>query len=207
MTTDRAQDRFIAQMRKAITEGAIGRRDLIQQVVAMPAEEILELPCDVISALGAGGLSAVAKRHRQLADFAPKLSSSTDEEASSRCEARHGRPQNRWVIAMTLATAVFFAGVISDRERPWIATLFDTGVRTMSTGYWPTCRRLDGYVDGCLYRVASTGLSVPRATQLLNQPADDFLKVNPQLARADVIPPGTTLVVWRGILELKDQNK
>ena len=207
MTIDFVRQRFIEQLRHAIADGEVAKRDLVRQVAVMPADQILELPADVIAALGADGLSAIAQGHRHLSGLKPRKSEPVRELEPSTTETVNRKPWNRWARTAVLVGLILYVGIIGDVARPRIASWFGAPSRTVSTAYWPTCPRLNAYVDGCLYRVGSVGLSASRAADLLDLPIEDFLKVNSHLPPSGAIPLGATMTVWRGTLELKDTSK
>lgn len=109
-------------------------------------------------------------------------------------------------MALLGAVVLLAIGGTVERVAPRLGKLADPGVHPTSAASWPVCTRLDEYADGCVYRVGGYGnLTLANAAQMLAMPIEKFTASNSHLsiARTTVLPAGSLLVVWRGILKLK----
>lgn len=70
-------------------------------------------------------------------------------------------------------------------------------VRTVDASIWPSCNRLDTYVDGCVYR-NRTPLRWEIATRYLRIDAEQLRVLNSHITYPTPIPANSSLIVWRG---------
>jgi hypothetical protein len=68
-------------------------------------------------------------------------------------------------------------------------------LRSEQASNWPTCRRLNRWVDGCIY-MPMQDLAWDRVASLLEMPEAELREANHHIKQT-YIPAQTTLVVWR----------
>ena len=68
-------------------------------------------------------------------------------------------------------------------------------LRSEQASTWPSCQRLNGFVDGCTY-LPVRDMAWDRAASLLEMPEAELRQLNHHINQA-YVPAQTTLVVWR----------
>lgn len=198
---------FAARIESAMVEGKMARDDLIRQIAQMNSAQIASLPPAVLSILGADGLSAIARRRGEFAHLAPRQPPYEAEPTDVSFE-QNKRRVNRWMVTFVSASVVLISTTAFDILRPRLMAWLRSGDRPQSIATWPTCERLDPYVDGCIYAPPYAGLSMERAAFLLALPTNELGVINrhipPDQFRS--LPPNTRLVVWRGNYRLLERK-
>ena len=198
---------FRATLEAAISEGQIGREELIEKVKVMPVERMAELPLSAVAMLGPAALAEIARTRIETDDELKKLRPKPEEPIDGDPEkpAKASLRLHPLERAGLMAVAILGLGLLGDLARPWITARLDPGTRPVSTATWPKCRRLDGYADGCLYVTGSDSLTLEDAATFLHMPTADLAAVNRHLRTSPTarLPAGITLIVWRGTMTLK----
>lgn len=203
MTHD-GKDALREQIARAIKEGKVGRQQLIDRVATMPVDRIAALPPSAIAMLGASGLAAVADRRADMTGLRPKVEAigKTATVSPSRSPSRASHPL---VVPALAAMIILMGGLVADLLLPMALSRQDPGIRPIETSLWQPCPRLDVHMDGCVYTTGGSTLTLARAARLLRMPVAQIAAVNPTFASSpdELLPTGTRLVVWRGVLKLK----
>lgn len=197
---------FRERLAAAIAEGVVGRQELIARVAQMPVERLAALPPMAIAMLGPAGLAAVAGKRSDMTGLVPRASSTGKVVPTITPPPSPNR--HPLLFPALLAGAILMAGLVVDAARPVLMSWRDPGFRPIRMSDWPRCPRLAPQVDGCIYRVGSTRLSLAGAAQSLGMGVEQLSSVNPAFASSPdkSLPAETSLVVWRGILRLKGEQ-
>lgn len=185
----------------AISCGEKTRAELIDHAARMPAERLAGLPASSIALLGSGGLAKVMARKAEIEGSLAPASPVVPNNPVKVARRKH--PLRTALLGAAVLLAI---GVTIERLAPRLGRLVDPGVRSTWAASWPACARLDDHADGCVYRVGGYGnLTLANAAEMLAMPIDKFAASNSHLSatRTTVLPAGSLLVVWRGILKLK----
>lgn len=197
---------FRERLAVAIAEGVVGRQELIARVAQMPVERLAALPPMAIAMLGPGGLAAVARKRSDMTGLVSRASSTG--KATPPIPPPSSPALHPLRFPALLAGAILMAGLVADIARPVLMNWREPGFRPIRTSVWPRCPRLDVRIDGCIYRVGSSRLSLAGAAQLLGMRVEQLSSVNPAFASSPdkSLPADTSLVVWRGVLTLKGEQ-
>ena len=207
MSTDTARPaHYRRQLCDAISAGNEGRREIVARLARMPIEEFRTVSPQTLAMVGVAGLAELADQRADLSAIAPKaLATLTHPEA-----AVFRPPRRRRHLALSVALLALVpvtTGLFGDLARPLLAASMKPHVMPISAVSWPECGRLDGLVDGCLYRTEGTQMTLDRAAHYLELPAEQLYLVNRHLKHLFqvALPAGTTIVIWRGTRKLQEQ--
>lgn len=207
MSTDTARPtQYRRQLYNAISTGNEGRREIVARLARMPIEEFRTVSPQTLAMVGVAGLAELAGQRADLSAMAPKArTSATHSEA-----AVFRPPRRRRHLALSVALLALIpvsTGLFGDLARPLLAASMQPHVMPISALKWPECPRLDGLVDGCIYQTGGTQMTLERAAQYLELPAEQLYLVNRHLKDFSqaALPAGTTIVIWRGIRKLQEQ--
>jgi hypothetical protein len=183
-------EKFNHDIATSIAEGKKAERDAISSLKRMSPEELARAPRDLIEDLS-------PEQYRDVVTHVTKLAQGVDGPVKQNRKRRTIRiPKltiDLVVIIVTTSTAflaVLFAPLALDS---WEART--PPIRFYDTSIWPTCARLTGWSDGCIYTV-SNELSWNAAAHMLDLPPTYLRHVNRHIV-AEPIPAGSRLVVWR----------
>lgn len=200
---------FHEKLETAIKDGQIGRRELIDEVAAMPIEQIGALPPAAMEMLGSTGLAQIARRRIATDPELKDLRLKPQEPISEELETSQNECRHPMVRACLAACMIMVLGLLVDILQPFVAARLDEGVRPIASTSWPKCARLDRHVDGCLYSTGSRDLTLEEAAAFLRMPANELAVVNPHLPSSLTarLPADSPIVVWRGTMTLKGSTR
>lgn len=194
---------FGTRIKTAMAEGRAGRREIALQLARLPMEQLVKALPSSIAMLGPQGFEMLVSMRRDIPAGATGRPSTIEPSAppkppTTSHKVRHGWPI--WVVCAVLLAA----GPVFDRSLPLLARMAGNSARPIRVSTWPSCRRLDGYVDGCLYRTGSPHTTLRQLADRLDMPADELARSNRHLTTAAdaALARGTSVVVWRGTAEL-----
>lgn len=206
MSTDTASPaQYRRQLCDAISTGNEGRREIVARLARMPIEEFRTVSPQTLAMVGVAGLAELAGQRADLSAMAPKGLTTIARSEPAISRPARGRRHFALTVAL-LALVPVSTGLFGDLARPLLAASMKPQVMPMSALSWPECPRLDGLVDGCLYRTGGTQMTLDRAARYLGLPAEQLYLVNRHLkdfSRA-ALPAGTTIVIWRGTRKLQE---
>lgn len=196
-----AKKAFEAKLEAAKAEGTAGRKELLDRLARMDMEKLIGLPASSLAILGPTGLARLAAMREDLAGIdrtsgkavLPSTSASITQAAP-----RQSVHPVRSIAVVVLS--ILTVGVGLDLMRPMLMPwMFDPGTRSRQTSLWPSCPRLDGHVDGCVYTVGGTMLSLGRVADLTDIPIDRVLTANRHLPNVTdaVLQKGSQVLIWR----------
>jgi hypothetical protein len=200
-------------MDRAISEGQRGRADLVQQLKGLPLETLLRHHRRELNLLGSTGIVELVRARTALAsgdgEVEPETATTdvTDGNTERPQPAAPPRAMNRFVAAAILAVTMTVGGAVADHGWSSARSHIDSGLVSRDVSVWPTCSRLDRWVDACVYRTGGgSTLTLERAAELLAIPVDLLQSANVDLAipPTTTLPPRTKLVVWRGHRQLME---
>jgi len=200
---------FDTAVKQALVDAEGGRADIVAELAGLSLEALAKVPASKLALLGPGGLGRLVAVRGDLPDGlaspeprAGMLQASKPGRASvtvSRA-ARKKRARIANMIAGTLGLLVLMSGPIFDTLRPFAERTLDSGWRPVDASGWPRCKRLDAYVDGCLYRIGGGVTTLDEIAAHLELPPAQLTASNRHLA-ADTrraLARGSDVVVWRG---------
>lgn len=207
MSADTARPaQYRRQLCDAISVGNEGRREIVARLARMPIEDFRTVSPRTLAMVGVAGLAELAKQRADLSAIAPKALA-----APARPEAIVFRPPKRrhhpaLSVAIWMLVPVTL-GLLGDVARPLLAAATKPQVMPRSVLNWPECPRLDGLVDGCLYRTGGPQMTLDRAAGYLKLPAEQLYRVNQNLKDFSqaALPAGATIIIWRGTRKLQEQ--
>lgn len=193
---------FDQTLSRAIAEGQQARQERLDRLQAMPLAEIARLTPEELASIGVDGLITLATERREFSGMAPLTGCKPTAGPS---ETRQWLPRRPMLMATGFATGLLLLGLLVDAARPLVSHWVDLGARPVSTETWPPCRRLDAWVDGCIYVTRGPALTLDRAAAQLRQPIEQLMSINPHLGRAGTapLPVGSVIAVWRGTMKLE----
>lgn len=202
---------FEAKLESAKAEGTAGRQELLDRLARMDMEKLIGLPASSLAILGPTGLARLAAMREDLAGIARKLDKAASPRSSTDITQVSPRQSNQPTGSIAVVVlSIIVAGVCVDLVRPMLMSwMFDPGVRSRQTSIWPSCPRLDGRVDGCVYKVGGTTLSLGRVAELTEIPIDRVLAANRHLPKVTdaVLQNGSHVVIWRDRLQLEGASR
>lgn len=206
-----AEKTFEAKLEIAKAEGTAGRKEMLDRLVRMDMEKLISLPASSLAILGPTGLARLATMREDLAGIGRTSGKAVSPSSLTGVTQTSPRPSAHPIGSITLVVlSILMVGVGLDLMRtmlmPW---MFDPGVRSRQTSIWPSCPRLDGHVDGCVYTVVGTTLSLGRVADLTDIPIDRVMTANRHLSDfADTaLQNGSQAVIWRDRLRLEGASR
>jgi hypothetical protein len=197
------QRAFGARIKTAIAEGRAGRREIASQLARLPPEQLVKALPSTIAMLGPQGFEMLVSMRRDIPAGVTVRQSTVAPPAPPKTAVVPREVRRRWPI--WAACAVLLAlGPIFDRSWPLVERMTGNSARPIRVSIWPSCRRLDGHSDGCLYRTGNPHTTLRHLADRLGMPVDELVRSNRHLAIAADLPlaRGTSVVVWRGTATL-----
>lgn len=205
---------FDTAVKQALTEAEGGRADIVAELAGLSLEELAKVPASKLALLGPGGLGRLVAVRGDLPDGLASPEPRTGMPQASKPgrasvvavsrAARKKRTRIANMIAGALGLLVLMSGSIFDTLRPFAERTLDSGWRPVDASGWPRCKRLDAYVDGCLYRIGGGVTTLDEIAARLDLPPAQLSASNRHLAvdTRQALARGSDVVVWRGELGL-----
>ncbi|MGQ3210910.1 MAG: hypothetical protein ACT6U0_17065 [Shinella sp.] len=197
------QRAFGARIKTAIAEGQAGRREIALQLARLPLEQLVKALPSSIATLGPQGFEMLVSMRRDIPAGVTGRPSTLAPLAPPKPAATTQKVWHRWPIWVACAV-LLAAGPVFDCSWPLLERMASDGARPIRVSTWPSCRRLDGHVDGCLYRTGNPRTTLRHLSDRLGMPAEELARSNRHLT-ATVDAPlarGTSVVVWRWVAQL-----
>lgn len=194
---------FGARIKSAIAEGRAGRREIALQLARLPLEQLAKaLPSSIVM-LGPQGFEMLVSMRRDLPAGVTGRSRAIAPAVAPKVTVASPKVQRRWPI-WVVCSVLLTAGPVFDHSWPLVERMADNSARPIRVSTWPSCRKLDSYVDGCLYRTGSSHSTLREIAYWLGIPVNELARSNRHLATSADAPlaRGTSVVVWRGTAAL-----
>jgi hypothetical protein len=183
---------FKKNAKAAISKGKLAEAETVQKLKRMSPEEFARAPRELLEDLSA----------EQYGDVLSHVVGVVKPVKASSHRSRPGVLKRLFdsipALVLTFLTVLLAFGSVLCAP-----TLIDwwgartPPVRTSDAATWPSCKRLNAWVDGCTYTVTSAdGLPWFLAADMLGLPETYVRESNPHIV-GDPIPTGSILVVWR----------
>ncbi|WP_242217600.1 hypothetical protein [Shinella zoogloeoides] len=197
------QRAFGARITTAMAEGQAGRREIASQLARLPLEQLVKVPPSSFAMLGPEGFEMLVSMRRDIPAGVTARTSATAPSTPPKPVEAPRKVRRRWPI-WVVCVALLAAGPVFDRSWPLVERMTGNSMRPIQVSAWPVCRRLDAYVDGCLYRTGSPQTTLRQLAGRLHMPAGDLVRPNRHLTTApdEPLSRGTLVVVWRGVAKL-----
>jgi len=203
--------RLAKTLKQAVSEGEAGRKELISRLAALSLEDLAKVPPSTLALLGPEGLARLSATRSDL------TSGLVARNHSARQHPEHQMPdakpnvkrRNFSRLGGMLSIFVLFAGPTLDEARPFAGQIMDKRWRPADASTWSQCPRLNAYVDGCVYVTGNGQTTLAKLAHYLEIPPDRLLDVNRHLTGDfhQRLAGGSTVVVWRGKLQLGGVNR
>lgn len=197
------QRAFGARIKTAIAEGRAGRREIALQLARLPLEQLAKTLPSSIAMLGPQGFEMLVSMRRDIPAGVTGRPSAIGPAIPPRPAVAIGKIRRRWPI-WAVCAVLLAAGPVFDRAWPFLERMAGNSARPIRVSTWPSCRRLDGYTDGCLYRTGNPDTTLRHLADQLGMPVNELARSNRHLANTTDAPlaRGTSVVVWRGTAAL-----
>lgn len=197
------QHAFGSRIKTAMAEGQAGRREIASRLARLPLEHLVKVPPSSFAMLGPEGLEMLMSMRRDIPAGMMAEPSTVAQLASSKSATAPWKERRRWPT-WAVCGVLLAAGPVFDRTWPLLERMAGNSARPVQVSTWPPCRRLDRYVDGCLYRTGYPQTTLRQLADPLGISANELALSNRHIA-ANVDAPlarGTSIVVWRGTATL-----
>lgn len=197
------QRAFGARIKTAMAEGQTGRREIASQLARLPLEQLVKVPPSSFAMLGPEGFEMLVSMRRDIPAGVTARASATAPSSPPKPAAAPRKVRRGWPI-WAICAALLAAGPVFDRSWPLVEWMMGNSARSIKVSTWPSCQRLDAYVDGCLYRTGSLHTTLRQLAHRLHIPAEGLVRLNRHLTTTADAPlaRGTSVVVWRGVAKL-----
>lgn len=198
---------FLNDVRSTREQQATERADWLERLRAMTPEQFVRVPREELQELTSVEYSEIVRQ------IAPD--NRLPELPEAREESNKWRAILPWIavpIGFRAALLGLIAGLLVLTASLAIGPGIDRWqyrtppVRTVDALRWPTCARLNSWVDGCVY-TPSTNTAWDRAADLLQMSEIELRQNNRHIHNQTYIPRRTMLIVWRDRGKLQETNQ